>query len=69
MLTFPTMAEQAYKEFQSATKTIALATIAKRRGAQVERTFEGVTTYWFDDDTSLVVKGRGKNYQVEVMLP
>ena len=67
-LTFPTQAEQALAEFQSSRKTISLATIAKKRGAFVEKTW-GETTYVFDDDTSLVVTGRGANHKVEARLP
>lgn len=67
-LTFPTMAEQALEKFQSSSKTISLSTIAKEMGAE---------TYWhwryiehvFDDDTSLIVKGRGRAHKVEVKLP
>ena len=40
-LTFPTQAEQALAEFQEAKKTVSLATIAKRRGASVEKSFKG----------------------------
>lgn len=67
-LTFPTQAEQALEEFNSATKTISLATIAKRMGAVIEKSWEG-TVYTFDDDTALIVKGTGANHKVETLLP
>ena len=67
-LTFPTQAEQAYEEFRSATRTISLATVARKRGAQTERLWDR-TIHWFDDDTSLVVTGRGRAHRGEVLLP
>lgn len=67
-LTFPTQAEQVLAEFKTAAKTVSLATIAKRRGADVMRDWQQ-TVYTFDDDTSLVVTGRGKAHRVEVRLP
>jgi len=68
-LTFPTIAEQVAEEFRNKTKTVSIVTLAARRGADIERTFEGVTTYTFDDDTSLTVKGRGKAHEIETHLP
>jgi hypothetical protein len=68
-LTFPTIAEQVLAEFRASTKTVALATLAKKRGADVTRTFEGEITYTFDDDTSLVTSGHGKAYKVRTELP
>lgn len=68
-LTFPTQAEQALEEFESATKTVSLAKIAKRRGADKETEWPGLTRYVFDDDTSLEVTGRGRAHRVEVRLP
>ena len=65
---FPTLAEKALAEFRNATRTVSLATIAKRYGADVERGWQE-TIYWFDDDTSLVVRGRGRAHQVEVRWP
>ena len=67
-LTFPTQAELALAEFQEAKKTVSLATIAKRRGASVEKSFKG-TEYYFDDDTTLLVTGAGRAHKVEVFLP
>lgn len=68
-LTFPTMAEQAVAEFREPGKTKSLATIAKRMGADVKKTFEGVTTYTFDDDTSVTVTGRGRAHKIETHWP
>ncbi len=68
-LTFPTQAEQALAEFRSATKTVSLSTIAKRRGADREHEWPNTIIWTFDDDTSLVVTGRGQAHKVEVMEP
>ncbi len=69
-LQFPTIAERTLHAFQSATKTTSLATLARKAGAEVERySFPLVTIYTFDDDTSLVVTGRGKSYRAEARLP
>lgn len=68
MLTFPTLAEQALTEWRAATRTIALATIARRRGAQRIRNWQS-TEWIFDDDTSLVVTGTGRNHKVVTELP
>lgn len=68
MLSFPTMAEQAIAEFESATKTVSLATICKRLGASVEKKYP-TTTYTFDDDTSVTVQGTGANHRYETHLP
>lgn len=67
-LTFPTLAEQALAEFRSATKTISLATICKRRGA--EKFFQYPVTIWtFEDDTSVEVYGSGKAHKAVARLP
>jgi hypothetical protein len=64
----PHQAQLAYEEFASALNTVSLSLIAKRRGADIER--DGpVTTYTFDDDTTLVVTGRGRTHKVQVELP
>lgn len=68
-LQFPTLAEQALAEFHAATKTVSLAKIAQRMGADVAHKWPAITTYTFDDDTSLVVTGRGKAHRVEAQLP
>ncbi len=67
-LTFPTMAEKALRKFRHATKTISVAVIAKRMLADVERQ-RGRTVYTFDDDTRLVVTGRGRSHSIETELP
>ena len=67
-LTFPTQAEQVLEQFRTSTRTVSLATIARKRGAEVERHWDH-TLYTFDDDTSLKVSGRGRAHKVEVLLP
>jgi hypothetical protein len=69
-LTFPTIAEQVLFEFNHSTKTVALITLARKRGAEVTRSYmTGNLIYTFDDDTSLIITGRGKNYKVRAQLP
>lgn len=67
-LTFPTIAEQVLTEFNSATKTTSIPVLACKRNAEVIRDWTR-TVYTFDDDTSLVVTGRGKQHRVEALLP
>ena len=67
-LTFPTIAEQALAKFRSAKKTTSLVTVAKHMKADVERRRD-CTIYTFDDDTGLIVTGRGRAHKVEVTLP
>lgn len=67
-LTFPTMAEKALREFRHAKKTVSLAIVAKRMGADAEKQGNR-TVYTFDDDTKLVVSGRGPSHRVETELP
>lgn len=67
-LEFPTMAERALKEFRDATRTVSLATIAKRHGATRVQHWDHVE-YVFEDDTTLTVRGRGRNHQVKTHLP
>jgi hypothetical protein len=69
MLTFPTLAEQALARVRESKVTLSIATVARRMGADVERSFEGETTYTFDDDTSVVTKGRGRAHVAEALLP
>lgn len=68
MLSFPTQAQQCLAQFNEAVSTVSIATLAKRMGAEAEQT---ATTriYIFNDDTSLVVTGRGKSHSVQVTLP
>jgi hypothetical protein len=69
-LTFPTIAETVLMEFNSSTKTISLATLARRRKPEIIHSFwTGTTIYTFDDDTSLITTGRGKSYKVTAHLP
>jgi hypothetical protein len=74
-LTFPTIAEQVLAEFNSSTKTVSIATLARKRGAHVNKTHsywmanKWMIIYTFDDDTSLITRGRGKSYRVETQLP
>lgn len=69
-LEFPTLAEKALAEFNDSKETIALAKIAKRYSADVEKSFSGgVMTYTFDDDTSIITEGRGKSWTARTELP
>lgn len=68
-LTFPTMAEQVAEEFRTATRTVSIATLARKRGAEVEKTWDSGTVYTFDDDTTLVVTGRGRAHKIETHFP
>lgn len=68
-LQFPTLAERTLTAFRTATKTVSLAKLARKAGAQVTRQWPSIVTYTFDDDTSLVVTGRGRQHRVEAHLP
>lgn len=71
-LMFPTMAEKCLAAWRATPGTISLSVVACRHAATCERVddFTGTTwTYMFDDDTSLVVRGKGKYHKVEVCLP
>lgn len=71
-LTFPTIAEQVAEEFRASTRTVSVATIARKRGATVERKWDHTglcTTYVFEDDTTLEVRGRGKAHRMITHLP
>lgn len=67
-LQFPTMAEKTLAEFNAATKTVALQHLARKAGAFVERGFNRLE-YVFDDDSRLVITGRGKSYKATPELP
>lgn len=67
-LTFPTMAEKIEAAFRNATKAVSVATLAKKAGAEVVKGWQN-TTYWFDDDTRLVVTGSGRNHKITTELP
>jgi len=68
MLTFPTEAEQVLTAFRTSPRTVSIATLARKRRAQVEHHWPE-TIYFFDDDSRLVVRGRGRNHQAEAQLP
>ena len=68
MLTFPTIAEQVLEEFRSR-KAQSLAAAARKRKPHINKRWPAVVVYTFDDDSSLEVSGRGKNYKVEAKLP
>jgi hypothetical protein len=70
-LTFPTIAEQVRDEFNNSSRTISIATLAKRRGAHITRSHfpTRTITYTFDDDTSLITAGTGRNHSVRTELP
>ena len=67
-LQFPTIAEQVAQEFRESKRTISIATLAKKRGADVDRKWPK-TIYTFDDDTQLIVEGRGKAHKFYTELP
>ena len=64
----PHQAHLAYEEFTERPQLRSLATIATRHGARVERG-QTTITYTFDDNSALVVTGRGMSHKVQVMLP
>jgi hypothetical protein len=68
-LTFPTQAEQAITKFRSATKTISLCVICKAMGATREHLWPNTIEWNFPDDSTVRIKGRGKNHQVEALTP
>ena len=70
-LSFPTIAEQVFAAWIAKDKTTSLATLAKARGADVWKSYwpRRQFVYTFDDDTSLVVTGSGRNYQILSILP
>lgn len=67
-LTFPTLAEQCAARFYNSSKTISIATIAKQMNAAVSYDYP-ITSYKFDDDTVLTVRGRGRAHTIETRLP
>lgn len=69
-LQFPTEAEKVADAFRNSKKTVSIATLARHADKEVVRDFTGVRTiYTFDDDTSLVVTGRGRAHTIETLLP
>jgi len=69
-LQFPTLAEQVITSFE-AKRNIPLVTIATRMGGEREEGegFPPSIVYVFDDDTRLVIRGRGKNHTYKAELP
>lgn len=67
-LKFPTQAETCLAKFRAAKTTVSLATLARKAGAEVSYTYPR-TIYTFDDDTTLVVTGRGKQHRAETFHP
>lgn len=65
-LTFPTMAEQAKTRIE--TTSTPAHKVAKEMGAETERGWDGIE-HTFDDDTTLLVKGRGRNQRLETKFP
>ena len=69
-LTFPTMAEQCLAEWRAITdRTVSLNVIASRYGAQQFKEFGGTSEWVFNDDTRIVVTGRGPNHKAVAELP
>ena len=72
MLEFPTVAEQVLRAYEEK-RIRSIAVEARRLRADVARSFwtmTGATTeYTFDDDSVLMVRGRGKSYRAEALLP
>lgn len=67
-LNFPTIAEQVATEFRDATTTVSMLAVASQHDVTITREC-GATHYRFDDDTTLVVRGRGASHKVETYLP
>lgn len=67
-LMFPTEAEQVLAAAKNG-QIRSIAAEAKRRKAERRKPVAGWTEYTFDDDSSLMVRGRGKSYKVEALLP
>lgn len=56
-------AERVVADFRAATKTISLAVLAKRAGAETDED-DGMIFYLFDDGSRIGTKGRGPSHQV-----
>lgn len=67
-LQFPTLAEKCLAEWQRRKKTTSVNQVALSHGATRDDDF-GRIVWVFDDDTSLVITGRGKFHKVTVELP
>ena len=69
-LEFPTMADRAIADFEGATKTVSLVVIAKRHGGERDRKApDNSIVFRFDDDTALVIEGRGRGHRYRAELP
>lgn len=75
-LSFPTLAEQALAAFRAAKlehKTVSLREEARKRGGTPDETRSftqsSTITYVFDDDSTLMITGRGRHHCYETQLP
>jgi hypothetical protein len=67
-----TIADRVKAEFENATKTISISTIAKRYRAESDHQadFNGVTIFWhFEDGSWIASKNRGKAHQYWTSTP
>lgn len=70
-LSFPTLAEQAFAQFRHSKRTVSLVPICDGLGGE-RRVFYSngkVIEYTFDDDSSLQIRGVGRNHKVQTFLP
>lgn len=68
-LTFPTQAEQCVNEWRAIKdRTVSLATMARKRGAEFNQMWDH-KAFTFDDDTTIEIRGTGRNHQVTTQLP
>lgn len=68
-LKFPTLAEQAIQAYEAAIKTVSLVKIAKDLGGERSPNQWDSIEFWFDDDSSLRITGRGCAHRYEALLP
>ena len=68
-LTFPTDAEKVIAEFKAKTRTTSVRKFAFARGATLAHEWPRVQVYYFPDDTTLRVSGRGRSHTMEAFLP
>jgi hypothetical protein len=68
-LTFPTQAEQCIADWRAITnRTVSLAAMARERGAFFEQMFD-CKSFTFDDDTTIEIRGTGRNHKATAHLP
>lgn len=67
-LIFPTLAERAIAAVGHTSAT-SLTAVAKSMNAERSDKWPSIIVWTFDDDTSVEVHGRGRNYQLEAHLP